>query len=221
MTLAERKNIFFGVLTPYLEKIGYNSYLTGGDPSYNNKVNEYLVVHFFFNFYTNGGIGSSALFLTNYDVEDHILSTGIPTNELIQQRKKTKYHLPTVAFRDLPSSLEEKSLESKEELEEYAHSYITYLENEGQAFIEKYSYLPNILKEMDRLEAEGKYWKEILSGGPEYLFRGVIISKLCNDPKFEDKQLFVDSLLGDLDEWQPYWQKLKGILPTIEPKYSL
>ena len=74
---------------------------------------------------------------------------------------------------------------------------------------------------MDRLEAEGLYWKEILSGGPDYLFRGVIISKLCNDPQYDQKLSFVDSLMQDLDEWQPYWEKLKAVLHTIEPKYSL
>ena len=31
---------------------------------------------------------------------------------------------------------------------------------EGQLFTEKYSHLPNILNEMDKLESQGKYWKE-------------------------------------------------------------
>jgi hypothetical protein len=55
-------------------------------------------------------------------------------------------------------------------------------------------------------------------------FRGLIISKLCNDPHFEHK---VAKIEGEFHEdesdkpWWPYLDRLKEILPTIEPKYNI
>ncbi len=40
---------------------------------------------------------------------------------------------------------------------------------------------------MDQLHAAGKKWFAFLSGGPDYFFRGLIISKLCNDPRYQNK----------------------------------
>ena len=45
---------------------------------------------------------------------------------------------------------------------------------------------------MDKLESQGKYWKEILIG-PNVLWKGLIISKLCNDSGFKNKINFVDN----------------------------
>jgi hypothetical protein len=57
----------------------------------------------------------------------------------------------------------------------------------------------------------------------------LIISKLCNDPLFEDKVKFVEADIVETErEKTPHWEnyrsdyeKLKQILPTIEPKYSM
>jgi len=217
---TEIKKAFFNVLSPYFENIGFDKYLTSGDPTYVlNKKN--LVVSFFFNFYSNNSIGRSPFRLTHYEVENYILNIGIPRFDIDEYKKKKKYHLSTVNFKVNPESLKKVSLYTIIEIEEFAQSFIKFYENEGQAFIDQYSYLPNVLKEMDRLEAENLYWKEILSGGPDYLFRGVIISKLCNDANFNKKILFVNSLLKSSEDWAPYWAKLKEVLPSIQPKYNV
>ncbi|UXP32768.1 hypothetical protein N6H18_02175 [Reichenbachiella agarivorans] len=224
MNKTERKSVFFGVLTPYLVGKGYTPFLSGGDPTYVLNTNNNLVVHFFFNFYSSGMIGVAPMFLTHYDIEDYILRIGIPTNDLIQSKKKEKYHLPTIKFSDLPDSLNERILETQKEAEDFATSYISYIENEGKAFIERYSFLPNVLAEMDRLESEGEDWNGILSGMGDRLFRGVIISKLCNDPNFQKKMNYCEmkfTTVQLLEEWQPYWSKLKEVLPSIKPKYNL
>ena len=66
-------------------------------------------------------------------------------------------------------------------------------------------------------------------GRYDCFFRGLIISKLCNDPLFEDKVKFVEADIVETErEKTPHWEnyrsdyeKLKQILPTIEPKYSM
>ena len=76
---------------------------------------------------------------------------------------------------------------------------------------------------MDNLENQGKYWKEILVGLADYDFRGLIISKLCNDPNFDTKVKSRDEIfykIPQLSEWIPYYEKLKERLKTIEPKYK-
>ena len=114
-------------------------------------------------------------------------------------------------------------IKSEEDLEVFTDWVLHYLENEGKTFIEKYSYLPNILAEMDRLEAEGKYWHNILSGSEENLFRALIISKLCNDIKYNEKLLFVQTAISDegLDDLMPYYEKLKERLKSVEPIYNV
>lgn len=113
-------------------------------------------------------------------------------------------------------------------LHEFISNSLRYINEEGAKFVEYYSYLPNILKRMDELVNEGFFWQYegegILYGGIDAFLKGLIISKLCNDPNFDAK-------LADCDErftgeaykrWVPYYEKLKAeILPTIEPKYNL
>ncbi|MFV8355395.1 hypothetical protein ACNQGB_04315 [Flavobacterium sp. XS1P32] len=113
-------------------------------------------------------------------------------------------------------------IETEADCIEYCQRIVNYMENEGKQFIEKYSYLPNVLSEMDRLESEGKYWKEILAGGPENLFKGLIIAKLCNDINFQKKLNYVDKIFyDDPDEWIPYYEKLKERLKTVMPIYNI
>ena len=67
------------------------------------------------------------------------------------------------------------------------------------------------LRNRDALENEGKYWHEILGGGPEFFFRGLLISKFCNDPDFKRKIDYVDELFypNVSKEWIPYYEALK------------
>ena len=70
----------------------------------------------------------------------------------------------------------------------------------GKKFVEACLYLPNIVRKMDELTSKNIYW---MSGGDisemsivgryDCFFRGLIISKLCNDPLFEDKVKFVEA----------------------------
>jgi hypothetical protein len=76
---------------------------------------------------------------------------------------------------------------------------------------------------MDRLEAEGKYWHNILSGSEENLFRALIISKFCNDSRYNEKLLYVRKAISDegMDDLIPYYEKLKECLKSVEPIYNV
>ena len=81
---------------------------------------------------------------------------------------------------------------------------------------------------MDELEAQGLPWQHpkegILSGSLDGDFRGLIISKLCNDPHFEHKVAKIEREFHEDESdkpWWPYLDRLKEILPTIEPKYNI
>ncbi len=225
MTNTEIKKSFFGVLTPHFKVKGFKPYLKGGDPSY-VYYDGNIAIHFFFNFLTRFAglnIRGGEIGISLYEVEDYLLNIGLPSIILDSYKKKEKYHLTTVSlFEDLfPSDAPE--LENKEEVEEYAYNFIEFYESKGVDFIKKYTYLPNILEEMDRLRQEGLYWHELLSGNTSHLIRALIISKLCNDKNYENKFDWVNKLFKDIKDKKEllYWEKYKKVLETIEPKYNL
>ena len=53
---------------------------------------------------------------------------------------------------------------SQEDLVFFTEWILNYLKTDGQKFIETYSYLPNILKKMDELTAQGKTWQNMENG---------------------------------------------------------
>ena len=140
-------------------------------------------------------------------------------------------------FGDIPFSIQDVSLEdvptspllnTQEEIDSFCDWYIGYLLGDGMRFLNHYSYLPNILKRMDELEVQGLTWQHpkvgILSGTLDAELRGLIISKLCNDPHLEQKVAKIDQLFHEDESdkpWWPYLDRLKEILPTIEPKYNI
>ena len=76
---------------------------------------------------------------------------------------------------------------------------------------------------MDELVDTGGYWSDLLTGGVSHLFKGLIISKLCNDPNFYNKIIFVDNIFAteDISEYLPYYEKLKERLKSVEPIYNV
>ena len=220
ITKTEQKKAFFNVLTPYFTKLGFKKHLSGGAPTYYLN-NNGIVTHFFFNFFSNKEIGSGSLNLTNYEVEDYILNIGIPTMILDKYREKGRLHLPTVSLRKLPDNIKARPLKTISEVEDFAKAYIQFYENQGTKFIEKYSYLPNILTEIDKMEAEGKNFKDLVSGMGDAFIRLLIISKLCNSPLFNKRLEKIDGMIQSATEWLPYWEKYKKVLETIEPKYNI
>ena len=80
---------------------------------------------------------------------------------------------------------------------------------------------------MDELTAQGKTWQNmengILSGSLDAQFRGLIISKLCNDIGFDDKISMCNEIFSreQYKDWLPYYEKLKEHLKSVEPIYNV
>jgi len=117
-------------------------------------------------------------------------------------------------------------IDSPEAVNAYLDWYIGYLLGEGQEFLDYYSYLPNVLKKMDELDKTNTFWGEdevgILSWGAAY-FIGLVISKLCNDPKYDEKLERLNAYYSEdeNEEDLPVFEKLKEILEHIEPRYNV
>ena len=222
MLKSERKKIVFKEFDWYFNPLGYKGIKTGGDPTYVLKTKDFVVT-FFMNFLDVGGIDISGIRMSILEVENHIIN--LFGKQYISDKyfyDEKRYFLDTISDKRRLDKFSNVELKTEIEVLDFVQWYINYFEKEGKHFIETYSYLPNILKKMDELQAEGKYWSEILSGCEDNLFRGLIISKLCNDKNYNKKIEYVDSIFYESpDDWLPYYEKLKERLKSIEPIYNV
>jgi hypothetical protein len=161
--------------------------------------------------------GFSGQLLTFNRVEAIIMEIEFPNFDLTMH-KKGQVLLTTVQDKAALSEYKNDQLiETDEEWHRWVNSIKTYLKNDGVTFSEKYEDLQAVLKKIDELHSEGKRWRELLGGGPEYYFRGLIISKLLNDPGYEQKVEHGDNVFikNVTPAWQPYYKKLKAKLNSI------
>ncbi len=183
-----------------------------------------IAIKIWFNFFKSGKITFSNYEITHYEVEDYLLALNKFPEEY---NEKKRYHLRTVYDWGSkgPHGFES---DTPEQIDNGIALIKEYILGDGQTFLDTYTHLPNILKRMDELEANNILWGNrneggILAGTVDFLFRGLIISKLCNDSNYIHKVEKVNLLLSDgaNDEWLPYYEKIKKDLKTIEPKYNL
>jgi hypothetical protein len=226
LTKKEKKEYVFKKLDEVLKPQGYYLVKTGLDPSFILKEND-KIVYFFFNFKDMGQIAFSKLMISIKIVEEIIFEIKEPDQDYSHIDNK-KYFLTTVFDGEtkMPDGYYRGigyDINSQEDLVFFTEWILNYLKTDGQKFIETYSYLPNILKKMDELVDTGGYWSDLLTGGVPHLFKGLIISKLCNDPNFYNKIIFVDNIFAteDISEYLPYYEKLKERLKSVEPIYNV
>ena len=223
MLKSERKKIVFKEFDLYFNPLGYKGIKTGGDPTYVLKTKNFVVT-FFMNFLDVGGIDISGIRMSILEVENHIIN--LFGKQYICDKyfyDEKRYFLDTISDKRRLDKFSNVELKTEIEILEFVQWYINYFEKEGKHFIETYSYLPNILKKMDELVETGGYWSDLLTGGVPHLFKGLIISKLCNDPNFYNKIIFVDNIFAteDISEYLPYYEKLKERLKSVEPIYNV
>ena len=226
LTKKEKKEYVFNKLNEILKPQGYYLVKTGLDPSFILKGKD-KIVYFFFNFKDMGQIAFSKLMISIKIVEEIIFEIKEPDQDYSHIDNK-KYFLTTVFDGEtkMPDDYYRGigyDINSQEDLVFFTEWILNYLKTDGQKFIEAYSYLPNILKKMDELVDTGGYWSDLLTGGVPHLFKGLIISKLCNDPNFYNKIIFVDNIFAteDISEYLPYYEKLKERLKSVEPIYNV
>ena len=223
MLKSERKKIVFKEFDLYFNPLGYKGIKTGGDPTYVLKTKNFVVT-FFMNFLDVGGIDISGIRMSILEVENHIIN--LFGKQYISDKyfyDEKRYFLDTISDKRRLDKFSNVELKTELEVLDFVQWYINYFEKEGKHFIETYSYLPNILKKMDELVDTGGYWSDLLTGGVPHLFKGLIISKLCNDPNFYNKIIFVDNIFAteDISEYLPYYEKLKERLKSVEPIYNV
>ena len=223
MLKSERKKIVFKEFDLYFNPLRYKGIKTGGDPTYVLKTKDFVVT-FFMNFLDVGGIDISGIRMSILEVENHIIN--LFGKQYISDKyfyDEKRYFLDTISDKKRLDKFSNVELKTEIEVLDFVQWYINYFEKEGKHFIETYSYLPNILKKMDELVDTGGYWSDLLTGGVPHLFKGLIISKLCNDPNFYNKIIFVDNIFAteDISEYLPYYEKLKERLKSVEPIYNV
>ncbi|WP_036157199.1 hypothetical protein [Maribacter forsetii] len=218
--LSQGKKELFAVTNPYFKDKGYkfnDAKKTGVGYSLNLKHVKILLI---FDFKTKSSLHKLLPFSIFHEpVENLINEIGKPnfSDSGNVSWRTVKDSLPNY----YESELNDINFNTLLSFRQWGHLIVDYAQGPGKAFIDTYSYLPNVLKEMDRLEAEGKYWKEILVGGIDHLFRGLIISKLCDDPNFNMKFEKWDSVIyqSKYKIWHSYYNTLKDRLKTVEPLY--
>ncbi|MDR1504423.1 MAG: hypothetical protein LBT43_18400 [Prevotella sp.] len=225
---SQRKKIINEALKDFFKKeqmLKYNIW----DNGYNIKkdINKEYIYIGLLSFMTSFQEINYTNFIHIKKVEDIILEIQFPDFDFSGFIEKRSY-LRTIRLsyfnnQNTESKLHRLKLDwTEEDCLRFAKNIVEYYENEVSPLFGYYSYLPNILKEMDKLESEGKYWSEILEGGGAYLFKGLIISKLCNDPNYNVKEEFVYRMFHDqIDDWTPYCDKLITYLKHVDPIYNI
>ena len=219
MLKSEKNKYVFKQLDQLLKPQGYRATKTGGAPYYMlDKDN--AKYKFYLNFSDMGDLYFSKYYIELKEVTKILKRVFDLDNPLIDFRQANIH--PTINDKSKNPFIY-KIIDNYRELKIFTDWVIDYLENDGKQFIETYSYLPNVLKRMDELVAFGEYWTGILCGGVPHLFEGLIISKLCNDPKMDEKIEYVDKIFStkDISEYLPNYIKLKEQLPSIQPLYNV
>ncbi len=228
MIKSDSKKIVFKRLDAALKPLGWKSHKSGYNPSYTYETDKFRV-SFDMVFKSQGDFTIGNLNVQIKEVELLLLKVldkdfvapgfceSIPINERF-----------TISARTI---LEENigTIETEEEANHYLDLYLNYLFKYCKQFLETYLYLPNVVRNMNECMKLDLPWQNHKKGIMEHIhdayFRGLIISKLCNDPDFEGKCLYVENdMKEDPDFWDgmlPYYEKLKDFLPTIEPIYSM
>ncbi|MBQ4462545.1 MAG: hypothetical protein II908_12090 [Bacteroidaceae bacterium] len=153
----------------------------------------------------------------------------IPGSEIIIDNKTV--FRTTVEERSYLAKCHEPVIETEDDVNMAVDYFLDYLFGTAKKFVETYLYLPNIVRKIEEFMSEDIDWNynddTVLSGMYDGYFRGLIISKLCNDPKFEEKFKYVDDMFQEYGanfwggNFSSDYEKLKQLLPTIEPKYSM
>ncbi len=188
-------------------------------------------------FFSEMGESSNSLYsLSHKVVEDIILEIGVPYNSWVKQKKGKKLlytlydGLTEYGFTrrsveiGTAEALEIEYVETEADVLRWKNALLNYINYAGEQFIAKFSYLPNVLRELDSIEqSENLSYLKIMLGRFDHLFRVLIISKLCNDTNFKYKFHCIkdEIMLEENSDWHPYFKALESTLNSLNPIYNL
>ena len=226
------KKIVFNRLDEVLKPLGWKAYKSGYNPAYVLDTEQYKII--FDMCFEGGKITFFRIEMAIKEIETYI-SECIGDTELLPGGgiiidNKTVFRT-TVVDKTYLEKCHESVIETVDDVNMIVDYFLDYLFGAAKKFVETYLYLPNIVRKMEELDNANISWihyeKGLLFCSFDGYFRGLIISKLCNDPLFQDKVKLVEYRLYEHKEaylykrFIPYYEKLKQLLPTIEPKYSM
>ena len=229
---SEIKKIVFKRLDEALKPLGWKAYKSGYNPTYVLDCKFYKVS--FYMGFSVGKVGFSYISMKINEIELYVSecignTEVIPGNGMIINDKDI--YRDTLEEHTFLNKYNDNVIETEDDVNMVVDYFLDYLFGTAKKFVETYLYLPNIVRKMEELNNANISWVHygngLISGGFDGHFRGLIISKLCNDPLFHDKVKVVEYWLYEHKEaylhkcFIPYYEKLKQLLPTIEPKYSM
>ncbi|MBQ5476645.1 MAG: hypothetical protein IIT64_02460, partial [Bacteroidaceae bacterium] len=238
MLKNEIKKIVFKRLDAELKPLGWKSHKSADYPTYVFETDVYKL-SFGIGLYDLGYIQFSNISVVVKEIEPYI-SECIGDEEVVPSGRRIDNK---IIFR---KTIEDHSditkyyyhvADTEDDVNMVVDYFLDYLFDTAKKFLEVCLYLPNIVREMDKhVQQEGAWMcaphmysgRIEVSGFYDGFFRGLIISKMCDDPNFKNKLNLVESEVNAPNA-DDYWgtsfrsdyEKLKQILPTIEPKYSM
>ena len=232
MLKNEMKKIVFKRLDEVLKPLGWKAYKSGYNPAYVLDTEQYKII--FDMCFEGGKITFFRIEMAIKEIETYI-SECIGDTELLPGGgiiidNKTVFRT-TVVDKTYLEKCHESVIETVDDVNMIVDYFFDHLFGTAKKFVETYLYLPNIVRKIEEFISEDIDWNynddTELSGMYDGYFRGLIISKLCNDPKFEEKFKYVDDMFQEYGanfwdgNFSSDYEKLKQLLPTIEPKYSM
>ena len=237
MLKSEKRKIIFRRLDVELKPLGWKSHKSADYPTYVFETDVYKL-SFGIGLYDLGYIQFSNISVVVKEIEPYI-SECIGDEEVVPSGRRIDNK---IIFR---KTIEDHSditkyyyhvADTEDDVNMVVDFFLGYLFGTAKKFIETYLYLPNIVRKMEDFIIKDSSWvcdndEMEFAGNYDGYFRGLIISKLCNDPKFDEKFKYVETkFLSRIQEYgADFWgesfysdyEKLKQLLPTIEPKYSM
>ncbi|MFC2325041.1 MAG: hypothetical protein ACFNLL_06210 [Bacteroides sp.] len=236
MLKTERRKIILERLEEVLKPLGYEREISQGNVTY-RRFEKDTCDGFFLDFttsfvtmrYLGHGLIEIASLLSEIDDNSELLSFS-------DTRKMRKtFTDPTFSGGGDFADGDDFSMKAKSwcglDTPEIVHLYCDWLTNyftrEYPMIVEHYSYLPNILQKMNELDAKKIAWgntvsEGILCCGFPYLC-GLLISKLCNDPLFEQRYEHWEKsfLVDEYERYFPNYDRFRSIIAQLKPRYNV
>ncbi len=193
MLKSEKKKIVFKRLDAELKPLGWKSYKSGYNPTYVLDSGFYKV-SFYMGFSDYGYVWFENVEIAINEVELYISecigdSTVYPGGSRLIDNK-TEFRKTLNDHTDI-GKYSEYAVDTEDDVNMVVDYFLDYLLGTAKKFVETYLYLPNVVRKMEELDNANISWvhyeKGLFWGNFDGHFRGLIISKLCNDPLFQDK----------------------------------
>lgn len=224
LSVQRQEKTVFEVLVPYMKEFNMFYKPHRGMKSSFVSLTDFGVVSLVFHFNSIGEPNFS-LGLSFLEIEKIMAEIGNPNVDYSDRILNKDYTDCTIYCSEkiINYDVSMYRILSEDRAKSYANAIVEFMEKFGWSFLQKYSYMPNIVDEMSKIENEKKYWRQLICGQADHFLRGLLMSKLCNDPKFEERMSYVNSVFNDpahnLASWQPYYEKFKTKISSVIPRF--